>query len=128
CFWRFLETMGIVPFLKNKKWDTVALRYNGPAYADNDYDTRLEASYARWKARSVGEDPDELEDIPLGRTPVQNAEPTSVWKTPEGVSTAVASGTGILATVKPESPDGRGPMDYALAIIIVVCVVVGAYY
>lgn len=128
CMWRFMKSKGIIPPLKEKNWPKVALLYNGAGYAANDYDTRLASSYAKWKAKDVGVDPDEDEDIPLGRTPVQNAEAPSVWRTPEGLATIASGGTGVVAAIKPESKDGRGPMDYALAIVVVIAICVAAYY
>ena len=31
--------------LLGRKWDDFAHRYNGPAYKDNDYDTKLAKAY-----------------------------------------------------------------------------------
>lgn len=35
--------------LRTRDWTTYAKLYNGSAYAENHYDTRLAAAYARWK-------------------------------------------------------------------------------
>lgn len=130
CMWRFMEAnSGLITALKKGDWAAFALGYNGPAYAQNDYDTRLASAYKTFKDREVGEVPDEDEELPLGRTPVQNAEGPSPWKTPEGVATTVAAGTGIVATTKSAaSKDGRAPMDYAIAFVIVGAFLVGAYF
>lgn len=37
--------------LKVKDWKTFARIYNGPSYAQNDYDRKMAASYARWKVK-----------------------------------------------------------------------------
>lgn len=124
---RYIKVCGVVPHLVSKNWEKIAELYNGPAYAQNDYDTRLEAAYMRWMAKDQGIDEEE-EIIPLGRTPVQNAEPGSAWKTPEGAAAGAAAAGTVVGAVKPESKDGKGPMDYALAIAVVVAVCVGAYF
>lgn len=38
--------------LVRKDWPTVARLYNGPNYGINDYDTKLEAAYAKYKAQT----------------------------------------------------------------------------
>lgn len=43
---RFLKAAGLTPALKNKRWKQIARFYNGPAYAENDYDSKLERFYA----------------------------------------------------------------------------------
>lgn len=37
----------LIEYLKNKNWQKFARGYNGPAYASNKYDLKLEESYAR---------------------------------------------------------------------------------
>jgi hypothetical protein len=39
--------------LKDCRWADVARRYNGPAYRKNDYDGKLVAAYARYRAANV---------------------------------------------------------------------------
>lgn len=38
----------LIEYLKNKDWQKFARGYNGPAYASNQYDLKLEESYARF--------------------------------------------------------------------------------
>lgn len=130
CFWRFIEKKpGLIDALKAQNWAKVALLYNGEAYAQNDYDTRLEAAYREWSDRDAGVDPENDSEVPLGRTPVQNAEPTSAWKTPEGVATGVSAGTGVAAAIKGATDEkGNGPIEYAFAFVIVVAAVVAAWF
>lgn len=45
AFGKFLEANGLVPLLKARNWAGFARRYNGPGYAANAYDTKLEAAY-----------------------------------------------------------------------------------
>jgi hypothetical protein len=37
--------------LRARNWRSFARRYNGPAYAQNAYDKKMAAAYARWKAK-----------------------------------------------------------------------------
>lgn len=41
--------------LRGRKWPTFAKLYNGPAYADNQYDTKLAAAYKRYSAVPTAE-------------------------------------------------------------------------
>jgi len=49
-FCRFVEGNHLVPFLQVKDWAGFARRYNGSAYKQNPYDTRLSQAYTRRKA------------------------------------------------------------------------------
>jgi len=50
AFCRFLEAdPAIHKALKARKWADFAAHYNGPAYRENSYDTRLAAAYARYQ-------------------------------------------------------------------------------
>ncbi len=44
----FLLTEGIDDFLRNHDWADLALRYNGVAYRENNYDARLAAEYQKF--------------------------------------------------------------------------------
>ena len=48
-FIKFIKAKGIVPYLKARKWDQVAYRYNGSGYKANKYDTKLAAAYNKFK-------------------------------------------------------------------------------
>lgn len=48
-FIKFLEGAGIVPFLKAKDWQGIALRYNGAGYKQNTYDQDLLKYYKQFK-------------------------------------------------------------------------------
>jgi hypothetical protein len=130
CMLRFIKAKpGLVAKLNAHDWPGFAALYNGPAYALNDYDTRLANAHARWKLRNQATvpSPDAEDDIPLGRTPVQNAEPQNAWATPEGIATTVGAGTGTVGTLAAASKT-EGPVGYALAFVIVAAFVVGAYF
>lgn len=45
-FAAFVESQGLADELQRKDWAGFARRYNGPAYAENSYDTKLAAAYA----------------------------------------------------------------------------------
>lgn len=50
CFTRFIARRWYLAPLRNKDWALFAERYNGPAYAHNQYDTKLARAYAAWAA------------------------------------------------------------------------------
>jgi hypothetical protein len=55
AFIRFIEADGpLHKALKGKKWADFAKIYNGPAYKDNAYDTKLQRAYARYVAMLEG--------------------------------------------------------------------------
>lgn len=45
----YLEKRKLQEYLRNKDWAGFARRYNGPAYAENKYDQKLEAAYNKYK-------------------------------------------------------------------------------
>lgn len=47
---RFIRKAGMLPALQEKNWAEFAKRYNGPAYAENQYDKKLAAAYLKLKA------------------------------------------------------------------------------
>lgn len=48
-FVAYLEKRKLQVYLKNKDWAGFAKRYNGPAYAENKYDQKLESAYNKYK-------------------------------------------------------------------------------
>ncbi len=48
AFIRFLESQGLIVFLKTKNWTRFAERYNGPSFKSNRYDEKLEREYKRY--------------------------------------------------------------------------------
>lgn len=131
CVLRFIRSKpGLIDKLNRHDWAGFALIYNGAGYAANDYDTRLAAAHARWKLKTspVALPPDADLDIPLGRTPVQNAEAPSAWRTPEGIATAASAGTGVVTAGATVAQDPHSPLGYALAFVIVAAFCIGAYF
>jgi hypothetical protein len=54
AFSRFVQSNGkMLAALRNKDWASFAAAYNGSAYKDNDYDTKIEAVYQRLTAKPV---------------------------------------------------------------------------
>jgi hypothetical protein len=51
AFEAFIESEGMVPFLRQGLWANFAKRYNGPAYAKNQYDVKL--AKAAWRHGSA---------------------------------------------------------------------------
>jgi len=47
AFVMFIKNTGLASSLQNKQWATFAKGYNGPQYAQNNYDTKLAAAYAQ---------------------------------------------------------------------------------
>jgi hypothetical protein len=50
AFGAFSKSTGLTDSLKKKDWAKFAKGYNGPAYAGNMYDTKLEHAYSKHKA------------------------------------------------------------------------------
>jgi hypothetical protein len=50
AFEGFVRANGLADELQRKDWAGFASRYNGPAYAQNQYDTKMAQAYARLKA------------------------------------------------------------------------------
>lgn len=47
-FVRFIKVSGLAPSLRAKDWATFARRYNGPGYAENKYDAKLQEAHQRF--------------------------------------------------------------------------------
>lgn len=45
----FIKSANLLDALRSKDWATFAKGYNGPGYATNHYDTKLETAYQRFK-------------------------------------------------------------------------------
>lgn len=128
CMVRFVQSKGLIAKLNAHDWAGFATAYNGAAYKQNAYDTRLAAAYARWNTEWRGGAPatDVTDDIPLGRVPVQNAEPRNPWTTPEGVATGIGAATGAGTALSGAKSDG--PLGYALAFVIVAAFCIAAFF
>jgi len=46
---RFIEKAELLEVLKARNWREFARRYNGPAFARNEYDKRMAEAYQRWQ-------------------------------------------------------------------------------
>lgn len=51
-FCAFMRSKGLVPFLTCQDWAGFARRYNGPGYANNQYDIKIQKAYAQCKSTS----------------------------------------------------------------------------
>ncbi len=49
----FIDKAGLKTALEQKDWRNFARRYNGPAFARNQYDSRMAAAFERWN-RNLG--------------------------------------------------------------------------
>lgn len=54
AFVNYVEHNGLVDELQDLRWADFARRYNGPEYAKNRYDQKLDAAYKKWLARLNG--------------------------------------------------------------------------
>lgn len=48
---RFIRKAGMLPALQSKNWAEFAKRYNGPSYAENRYDIKLEEAYRKYSRK-----------------------------------------------------------------------------
>lgn len=129
CMVRFIRSKGLIDKLNAQDWPAFAASFNGAAYRQNAYDTRMAAAYGRWTAtwRTPGLAAlDAEKDVPLDRPPVQNAEPRNPWTTPEGVATGVGAATGAGTAISGAKSDG--PLGYALAFVIVAAFCIAAFF
>jgi hypothetical protein len=46
----FIKSAGLIDEIQNKDWAGFAKKYNGPAYAQNQYDVKLASAYERFSA------------------------------------------------------------------------------
>ena len=51
AFVKFIQANKLDVPLRAKNWAAFARGYNGPGYAQNAYDKKMEAAYKRWKAK-----------------------------------------------------------------------------
>ena len=49
AFVNFIKTAKLDAHLRAKRWARFAEGYNGPAYAENQYDKKLEAAYEKYR-------------------------------------------------------------------------------
>lgn len=49
AFMKFINAKGIIPYLRTKNWKKIAYLYNGAAYAQNNYNVKLEIAYNKYK-------------------------------------------------------------------------------
>jgi hypothetical protein len=52
CFEKFIETNGLLVFLREGIWTKFAARYNGPAYRQNRYDVKLAQAVRHYELRA----------------------------------------------------------------------------
>ncbi len=54
AFTNYIINTGLADEMRDKRWADFARLYNGPEYAQNKYDTKLAAEYAKAKAKAQG--------------------------------------------------------------------------
>ena len=65
----FIKANKLVKHLQNKNWAAFAKAYNGPAYAQNQYDKKMEAAYKKYAKQAmdamvVEDDKPQEDDVP----------------------------------------------------------------
>ncbi len=50
AFVKYIEVNNLAKYLRDKDWGSFALRYNGPGYKENKYDTKMEKAYDKYKS------------------------------------------------------------------------------
>lgn len=114
------QLAGMVSFIRHAKlldallaqdWKAFARGYNGPAYAKNAYDTKLEAAAARWKAKpGTVKPPATLPDA--GQTVIL-AFGSNDWGEPTAAAFALAEAIGSVKLRKLTPvyvpPNGENP-------------------
>ena len=48
-FGELLRSQGLIKYLVNKDWKTFARLYNGSGYSQNQYDSKLQKAYNKYK-------------------------------------------------------------------------------
>jgi hypothetical protein len=97
CFTRFIGRRWYLVPLREKDWALFAERYNGPAYAKNQYDTKLARAYAAWSAAAAA---------PRGR---------GRWGAPVPVASTRSAGRAARHARASQVPPGR-PMVAAVPV------------
>lgn len=104
CMVREIKRNKLEKALERKDWAAFARGYNGPGYAQNQYDTKLSAAYKKWAAALDPDDPetgDAPVDLPISRA--AEAAPMSQSKIGNGsilTGGAITTGAGAVIADK----------------------------
>jgi hypothetical protein len=63
AFVGFVEENGLTEALRRKQWATFARKYNGPAYAKNQYDAKMAKAYEKYKKMGPQDDIFRVTDV-----------------------------------------------------------------
>lgn len=125
CMIREIKKRGLVKKMNAHDWAGFARSYNGPGYAQNQYDVKMATAYRKWKAK-LGPQPlppdveQEDEDpivIPPSRVPDEKTIPKSktVWAVVLGIITSIISAVGDFL------------MDWKVIAVICTFVLIGLF-
>jgi hypothetical protein len=92
CMIREIRRNRLETALTKRDWAAFARGYNGPGYAQNQYDTRLAAAYRKWKAALDPNDP-ETGDAPVDLPTTRVAEPAPMSESKIANGALVTGGT-----------------------------------
>jgi len=112
CMVREIRRNKLEKKLAARDWAGFAKGYNGPGYAQNQYDTKLASAYRKWKAALDPNDPETGEE-PVVIPPSRAAEPasstsTKVWR-------AIGLGTGGVAAASQAVSVVTGPVTQTVS-------------
>lgn len=111
CMVREIKRNKLEQKLRVGDWAGFARGYNGPGYAQNQYDTRLALAYRKWQAALDPNDP-ETGDEPVTLVSSRAAEPAPMTQSNIGNGAIATGGLGVAGTAATvwdkvsEAPDG----------------------
>lgn len=125
CMVREIENKRLTPRLNDHQWAAFARVYNGPGYAQNNYDSKMAVAWAGWKKRGVP-----IVPAAKVRAPAE-VHPTGPVTPPKVVNTANTSVTvgGTAAVAAASVAAFHDQVDYKLigfGVFVVLLVVVTA--
>lgn len=93
CMVREIENKKLTPKLNDHQWAAFAKVYNGPSYAQNNYDHKMAQAWATWKMRGVPLVPSTPVRVPIS---VQPSGPVTPPKTVTPTKTVVTGGGAVV--------------------------------
>jgi hypothetical protein len=93
CMVREIENKKLTSKLNNHQWAAFAKVYNGPGYAQNNYDTKMAEAWAYWKKRGIPLVPSTPVRAPISVQPSGPVTPPKVITT---TKTSVTAGGAVV--------------------------------
>lgn len=133
CMCRELDNKHLGTAIANRDWATIALRYNGAAYRQNQYDTKLAAAYARWcKVTKPSIPATGTLPVPLPKAPpppaTPPAEPAQKGQVPPNSPTKSGTGGVVGGVAGGVVAAGAGlSWSVIIPIVLIVAIAVGGF-